>query len=577
MAFDVKKPADTQTIAAGPAEIRENLRALKDDKIVNAQKVMDLSPGNASGNLPVANGNLCVNLNAEKLGGSLASAFAAANHTHGAVTTSSNGLMSNTDKAKLDGIAAGAEVNQNAFANILVGSTTITADGKTDSLELVAGTNIALTPDATNDRVAIAVTGTVLNATAATNATNHIAASSGAHAASAISCTATGDVAATNVQAAIAELASEKVPASDVVTTATANKLLKLNSSGVLPASITGNAATATKLAQARTITLTGDVTGAVSTDMSGNVSISTTAGALATIPTSVTLNGSFETGEGVPTGWNVQYFVGGSGGFETENPAHGSRAWRFTHPGGAGNGGGWLESQLFEVSALRTKFSSIGFIPVFTTWSNVAEIRNIGKVRYYDKNKTFISEEVLYDSTSPTEPTLIYSWSISMPSTTRFYQLVLVGGDSSVDVPGTTWFDDVVINPVEAQGFLPCKTAIITSGVRNTDSKSYINMFASHFAIPNIILNNYPHDITIRLPITMWADGGGNSGRVRVKVGDVYSPVFEIIGTKGIENTFSLTIPSPVSFPLLFTVQTKANRGNVYINITKPALITFS
>lgn len=51
-----------------------------------------------------------------------------------------------------------AEVNQNAFSNIKVGNTTIAADAKTDTLELVAGTNITLTPDATNDKVTIATT-----------------------------------------------------------------------------------------------------------------------------------------------------------------------------------------------------------------------------------------------------------------------------------------------------------------------------------------------------------------------------------------------------------------------------------
>ena len=59
-------------------------------------------------------------------------------------------------KTKLDGVATGAEVNQNAFSNIVVGSTTIAADGKTDTLTLVAGSNITLTPDATNDKVTIA-------------------------------------------------------------------------------------------------------------------------------------------------------------------------------------------------------------------------------------------------------------------------------------------------------------------------------------------------------------------------------------------------------------------------------------
>ena len=56
---------------------------------------------------------------------------------------------------KLSGIQAGAEVNQNAFSNVKVGSTTISADTKTDTLELVAGSNVTLTPDATNDKVTI--------------------------------------------------------------------------------------------------------------------------------------------------------------------------------------------------------------------------------------------------------------------------------------------------------------------------------------------------------------------------------------------------------------------------------------
>lgn len=62
------------------------------------------------------------------------------------------------EQTKLAGIAAGAEVNQNAFSNVKVGSTTIAADGKTDTLEFVAGGDVTLTPDATNDKVTISVT-----------------------------------------------------------------------------------------------------------------------------------------------------------------------------------------------------------------------------------------------------------------------------------------------------------------------------------------------------------------------------------------------------------------------------------
>lgn len=71
------------------------------------------------------------------------------------------------------------------------------------------------------------------------------------------------------------------VSSSDVVSTPTANKILKLDSNGKLPASITGNAdgnaATASKLQTARTISLSGDVSGSASFDGSTNATINAT------------------------------------------------------------------------------------------------------------------------------------------------------------------------------------------------------------------------------------------------------------------------------------------------------------
>lgn len=68
------------------------------------------------------------------------------------------------EKNKLSGIATGAEVNQNAFSNVKVGDTTVAADNKTDTLTLVAGSNITLTPDATNDKITIAAKDTTYTA-----------------------------------------------------------------------------------------------------------------------------------------------------------------------------------------------------------------------------------------------------------------------------------------------------------------------------------------------------------------------------------------------------------------------------
>lgn len=76
---------------------------------------------------------------------------ALANQDFKTVTTSLKGLMSATDKAKLDAIQAGAEVNQNAFSNV----NGISAANKTDALQIVAGNNVTVTTDAANKKLTI--------------------------------------------------------------------------------------------------------------------------------------------------------------------------------------------------------------------------------------------------------------------------------------------------------------------------------------------------------------------------------------------------------------------------------------
>lgn len=83
------------------------------------------------------------------------------NTTYSEATTSAAGLMSASDKTKLNNIASGAEVNQNAFSNVIVGDTMIAADSKTDNLTFIAGSNVTLTPNETNDSVTIAAKDTV--------------------------------------------------------------------------------------------------------------------------------------------------------------------------------------------------------------------------------------------------------------------------------------------------------------------------------------------------------------------------------------------------------------------------------
>ena len=56
---------------------------------------------------------------------------------------------------------ANAEENQNAFSNVVVNGTTISADTKTDTLTFVAGNNVTITPDATGDSITISSANTV--------------------------------------------------------------------------------------------------------------------------------------------------------------------------------------------------------------------------------------------------------------------------------------------------------------------------------------------------------------------------------------------------------------------------------
>ena len=64
-----------------------------------------------------------------------------------AATQADAGLMAAADKTKLDGVAAGAEVNQNAYSSVKVGNVTVAANGKTAVVTLEAGNNITLSAD----------------------------------------------------------------------------------------------------------------------------------------------------------------------------------------------------------------------------------------------------------------------------------------------------------------------------------------------------------------------------------------------------------------------------------------------
>lgn len=86
--------------------------------------------------------------------------IAATDTTYSEATTDTAGLLSAADKTKLDGIAAGAQVNQNAFAQITANGTTISAASASAAFEIAAGANVTVTGDAASNKVTIASTDT---------------------------------------------------------------------------------------------------------------------------------------------------------------------------------------------------------------------------------------------------------------------------------------------------------------------------------------------------------------------------------------------------------------------------------
>lgn len=102
------------------------------------------------------------------------------------------------------------------------------------------------------------ITSVVANATNAVNATNATTATNATNATNASYVPFSGITSKPTTLAGYG--ITDAVLSSDVVTTATANKILRLNASGLLPASITGNAATATTAASATTATTATNV-----------------------------------------------------------------------------------------------------------------------------------------------------------------------------------------------------------------------------------------------------------------------------------------------------------------------------
>jgi len=204
-------------------------------------------------------------------------------------------------------------------------------------------------------------------------------------------------------------------------------------------------------------------------------------------------LNGSFEIdadNNGVPDNWTVTLYAGGLYKLDESVPAHGYRAFSFTHPGGANNGGGYIESGLYEIADVRTYL--IGFI----LWGSVAGMKNLVHIRYYDKNKNYIGtdddtlyaasnegNELIYRSTSNPTTATYFVRGFKPPSSplARFMSVRLIGGYTDTNVAGTTYFDNISIIPLANA----IQAGTIAEG--NTSDTNYASIGTVDINVPGI------------------------------------------------------------------------------------------
>ena len=166
--------------------------------------------------------------------------------------------------------------------------------------------------------------------------------------------------------------------------------------------------------------------------------------GTVGTLFTNQVLNSSFEIdsdANGVPDNWTRSLYPGGAGGIYTAAPAHGAKSVYLTHPGGAGNGGGYYESDYVEVSSV------VDYWIFFYLWATAAGVKNMVQIRYFDKDKSELgagSPETIYTSVANYTTPHVFRRRFTPPATTCFIKIRLIGGYTDTAVAGTIYFDKI-------------------------------------------------------------------------------------------------------------------------------------
>ena len=168
--------------------------------------------------------------------------------------------------------------------------------------------------------------------------------------------------------------------------------------------------------------------------------------------------NGSFEVdtdADNLPDGWETTLYSGGSEALTTDVgagtlSAHGAKAYKFTHPGGGGNGGGEIYTAAgtyIEITPNR------GYWISWLNKNSVAGVTNSVDVLEYDATQSLLTTTTIFTAT--TNPT---AWkqlrAIFYPANalTRYVRLKFKCGETSASTAGDIYLDNIEMARIPRQ-----------------------------------------------------------------------------------------------------------------------------
>jgi len=232
-------------------------------------------------------------------------------------------------------------------------------------------------------------------------------------------------------------------------------------------------------------------------------------------------INNSFDIdsdSDGVPDSWDVSLYAGGSQTLDSTNAAHGAKALKFVHPGGPGNGGGFVTSDYIPCN------ENYPFIVEFLNKCSQSGVKVAIHIRYYTEVKVFISNEIIYsDTTNPTSWEVLFTSSATVPTTAQYLKVRVIGGIDDTDPGSSTdiYFDNILIkyDPFDiytSNGSTLGQFIVSESGGDNAStniaSSGTVGATPTKIAEAEIM---YPGEVDIRMHLAP----DGTTGKARVYV----------------------------------------------------------